>query len=198
MDQTLQAQLDAAKAKQLETDAALDAANKVALTATAQLAQFAEAAKKDRAAGYVSFADAQIKAGVLLPKDKDAAVAVLGTLADAQPVSFAEGGATKTIPAAEWLKSFIANSKPVVSFGEHAAGVERAVPRRQRIHRGKHAEHAFDPGAERAPRMAFPARDIVRRRAARTGEIAARVERVALDAERIDCRRQAEIATAAE
>lgn len=128
MDQTLQAQLDAAKAKQLETDAALDAANKVALTATAQLAQFAEAAKKDRTAGYVSFADAQIRAGVLLPKDKDAAVAVLGTLADAQPVSFAEGGATKTIPAAEWLKSFIANSKPVVSFGEHAAGSTSSGP----------------------------------------------------------------------
>ena len=122
MDKDLQAKLDAANAKQLETDAALDAANKLALTATAQLAQFAEAAKKDRTAGYVSFADAQIKAGVLLPKDKEAAVAVLGTLADAQPVSFAEGGATKTIPAAEWLKGFIANSKPVVSFGEHAAG----------------------------------------------------------------------------
>ena len=122
MDQTLQAQLDAAKAKQVETDAALDAANKTALAATAQLAQFAEAAKTARTAGFVSFADAQVKAGVLLPKDKDAAVEVLGTLADAKPVSFAEGGATKTVPAAEWLKNFIASCKPVVSFGEQAAG----------------------------------------------------------------------------
>lgn len=118
----LQAQLDAANTKQAETDAALEAANKTALAATAQLAQFAEKAKQDRTAGFVSFADAQIKAGVLLPKDKDAAVAVLNTLADAQPVSFAEGGATKTLPAAAWLQGFIAAAKPVVSFGEHAAG----------------------------------------------------------------------------
>ena len=122
MDQTLQAQLDAAKAKQIETDAALDAANKTALAATAQLAQFAEAAKTARTAGFVSFADAQVKAGVLLPKDKDAAVEVLSTLADSKAVSFAEGGATKTVPAAEWLKSFISGCKPVVSFGEQAAG----------------------------------------------------------------------------
>lgn len=122
MDKDLQAKLDAANAKQLETDAALDAANKTALAATAQLAQFAEAARTDRKAGFVSFADAQVKAGVLLPKDKDAAVEVLNTLADSKPVSFAEGGATKTVSAAEWLKGFIANCKPVVSFGEQAAG----------------------------------------------------------------------------
>jgi hypothetical protein len=122
MDKDLQAQLDAANAKQRETDAALAAANQTALAATAQLAQFAEKAKQDRTAGFVSFADAQIKAGVLLPKDKDAAVAVLNALADAQPVSFAEGGATKTVPAAAWLQGFIAAAKSVVSFGEHAAG----------------------------------------------------------------------------
>jgi hypothetical protein len=122
MDKDLQAQLDAAKAKQIETDAALATANKAAETATAQLAQFAETAKRDRTAGYVSFAEAQIKAGVLLPKEKDAAVAVLDALADSQPVSFAEGGATKTVPPAEWLKTFISSRVPVVSFGEHAAG----------------------------------------------------------------------------
>ena len=122
MDKDLQAQLDAANAKQAETDAALAKANKDAADATAQLAQFAESAKQSRTAGFVSFADSQIKAGKLLPKDKDAAVAVLGTLADAQPVSFAEGGATKTIPAAEWLKGLIENAKPLVSFSEQATG----------------------------------------------------------------------------
>ena len=122
MDKDLQAQLDAANAKQAATDAALAKATQDAADATAQLAQFAESAKRDRTAGFVSFADSQIKAGKLLPKDKDAAVAVLGTLADAQPVSFAEGGATKTIPAADWLKALIENAKPLVSFSEQAAG----------------------------------------------------------------------------
>ena len=122
MDKDLQALLDAAKAKQIETDAALLAANAATAAATTQLAQFAETAKKDRTAGFASFAEAQIKAGVLLPKDKDAAVAVLDALADSKPVSFAEGGATKTVPPAEWLKNFIASRAPVVNFGEHAAG----------------------------------------------------------------------------
>lgn len=122
MDKDLQAQLDAAKAKQIETDAALATATAATAAATAQLAQFAENAKKGRTAGYVSFAEAQIKAGVLLPKDKDAAVGVLDALADSQPVSFAEGGATKTVPPAEWLKTFIASRAPAVNFGEFAAG----------------------------------------------------------------------------
>lgn len=120
MDEQLKAKLAAAEAKQAETDKALAEAKAATDAANAQLAQFAEKAKAARTAGFVSFADAQIKAGVLLPKDKDAAVAVLNTLADAQPVSFAEGGATKTVPPAQWLMGLIAASKPVVSFGEHA------------------------------------------------------------------------------
>ena len=47
---------------------------------------------------------------------------MLGMLADAQPVSFAEGGATKTIPAADWLKALIENAKQLVSFSEQAPG----------------------------------------------------------------------------
>lgn len=122
MTQELKDQLDAAHLKHAESNTALVAALAETATAKAQLAQFAETAKRDRTAGFVSFADVQIKAGVLLPKDKEAAVAVLGTLADAQPVSFAEGGATKTVAPADWLKTFISTRAPVVSFGEHAAG----------------------------------------------------------------------------
>ncbi|TAG43987.1 MAG: hypothetical protein EAZ30_17620 [Betaproteobacteria bacterium] len=122
MTQQLTDQLAAANAKQLATDAALATATAATAAANAQLAQFAESAKRDRTAGFASFAEAQIKAGVLLPKDKDAAVAVLDALADSQPVSFAEGGATKTVSPAEWLKNFIASRVPVISFGEHAAG----------------------------------------------------------------------------
>lgn len=123
MTQELKDQLDAAHLKHAESNTALVAALAETAAAKAQLAQFAETAKRDRTAGFVSFADAQIKAGVLLPKDKEAAVAVLGTLADAQPVSFAEGGATKTVAPADWLKTFISTRAPVVSFGEHAAGM---------------------------------------------------------------------------
>jgi hypothetical protein len=115
MDEELKKQLDAA-------NAAKDAAEQEAKEAREQLAQFAEAAKRDRVAGFTSFCEAQIQAGTLLPKEKDAAVAVLETLADAKEVSFAEGGATKAVPAVDFLKDLIARAKPVVSFGEHAAG----------------------------------------------------------------------------
>ena len=63
-----------------------------------------------------------------MPKEKDAAVAVLGTLADAQPVSFAEAGATRTVSAVDWLKDIISRAKPAVSFGEHAAGSLDGAP----------------------------------------------------------------------
>ncbi|MFM9902105.1 MAG: hypothetical protein ACKVOT_13925 [Polaromonas sp.] len=122
MSKELQDQLAAANAKQAETDKALAAANAATKKVEDQLAQFAESALTARTAGFVSFAETQIKAGVLLPKDKDAAVAALGMLADCKPVSFSEGGVTKTISAAEWLKGFIEARKPVVSFGEHAPG----------------------------------------------------------------------------
>jgi hypothetical protein len=122
MDKELQAQLDEANAKTKAADEARTKAEAEAADAKKQLTQFAEQQKTERQAGYVSFADEQVKAGRLLPKDKEAAVAVLGILADAQPVEFAEGGATKKLPPAEWLKGLIAAAKPVVSFGEFAAG----------------------------------------------------------------------------
>lgn len=116
-----------ARAAQAEADAkaALDAkaaAEAEAADAKAKLAQFAEAARRDRHAGFVSFAEDQVKAGRLLPKDSAAAVAVLETLADAQPVEFAEAGAVKKVSPADWLKGLIASAQPLVSFGEFAPG----------------------------------------------------------------------------
>lgn len=122
MTQELKDQLAAAQAKNTELSAAAATATTEAASAKAQLAQFAETAKRDRTASFVAFAEAQVKTGCLLPKDKDAAVAVLDTLADAKPVSFAEAGGTKTVAAVDWLKDLIARAKPAVSFGEHAAG----------------------------------------------------------------------------
>ena len=122
MTQELQDQLAAAQAKTTALQDQLAQSTAAAKEATDKVAAFAESAKKERLAGFTSFAESQVKTGCLLPKEKDAAVAVLGTLADAQPVSFAEAGATRTVSAVDWLKDIIARAKPAVSFGEHAAG----------------------------------------------------------------------------
>ncbi|MES2948665.1 MAG: hypothetical protein V4858_08995 [Pseudomonadota bacterium] len=122
MSKELQDQLAASQAQAAAADAARTKAEGEAAEAQTKLARFAEAAQRERVAGFTSFCEAQIKAGVLLPKEKDAAVAVMTTLADAKEVSFSEGGATRTVSAVDWLKDLITRAKPVVSFGEHAAG----------------------------------------------------------------------------
>ena len=95
MDKEMQAQIDAANKAATDANAALLASQAATKAAHAQLASFAEAAKVQRTAGHVSFAEGEVKAGRLLPKDQGAAVAVLGLLADSQPVEFSEGGATQ-------------------------------------------------------------------------------------------------------
>lgn len=121
MDIDLKKQLEAAQAKQAQTDAALAAAKAEADAGKAQLAQFAEKAKADKTASFVSFAEG-VKPEVLLPKDRPLVVAALEALDAAKPVSFAEGGATKTVSPAEWFKNFVSTRAPVVNFGEHAPG----------------------------------------------------------------------------
>lgn len=98
------------------------AAEKATAEANAKLAQFAEQQRQARKASYVQFAEAQFAAGKLKKPDADALPAMLEALADSQVVEFAEGGATKKIAPAEWLKSFIAGAAPVVQFGEFAPG----------------------------------------------------------------------------
>lgn len=115
--------------KLAKAQADLDAANKATAEAKAaakaaedQAASFAEKARADRKAGFVSFAEAQVQAGKLLPKDKDMAVATLDLLADAAPVEFAEGDATRKVGPAQWLQELISAQKPAVSFGEFVPG----------------------------------------------------------------------------
>ncbi|MDD5479655.1 hypothetical protein [Rhodoferax sp.] len=122
MDEELKAQLAAAQKQAADNAAALATAQAATKKATDQLAQFAEAATAARHAGHVSFAEGEVKAGRLLPKDKGAAVVVLDVLASTQSVQFSEGDATKTVTPVEWLKGLIASARPVVSFGEHAPG----------------------------------------------------------------------------
>ena len=114
--------LDAANAAAASASAAAAAANKKAAEAEALAASFAEKAKADRKAGFVSFAEAQVTAGKLLPKDKAMAVATLEALADSQPVEFSEGDTTRKVSPAQWLQDLISAAKPVVNFGEFAGG----------------------------------------------------------------------------
>lgn len=129
MSKELQAQLDEANAQlaaektaRAKADADAAAAKKTAEAAQAETASFAERARTDRKASFVSFAQAQVTAGRLLPKDQGMAVATLEALADAQPVEFAEGDATRKVSPAQWLQDLIAAAQPAVSFGEFAPG----------------------------------------------------------------------------
>ena len=122
MDEELKAQLAQAKKDLATAQAATAAATAKAATAEATAASFAEQARADRKASFVSFAQAQVKAGTLLPKDEAMAVATLQALADVQPVEFAEGDATRKVSPAQWLQDVIAAGKPHVSFGEFAPG----------------------------------------------------------------------------
>lgn len=129
MSKELQAQLDEANAKlkaeqdartKAEAEAAAQA--QAAKDANAKAASFAEQARADRKANFVSFAEAEVKAGRLLPKDKAMAVATLEALADAKPVEFAEGDTTTKVSPSAWLQGLISSGQPAVSFGEFAGG----------------------------------------------------------------------------
>lgn len=107
----------AAEAQAASAQAAADAAS-------AQVQSYAEAASAQRRAGFTSFAEAEIQAGRLLPKDKGVAIATLEALATtAAPVSFSEGGTTTQVTAMQmcaWLQGQMSSRTSVVSFGEQA------------------------------------------------------------------------------
>lgn len=116
MSKELQAQLDEAN-KQI---AAEKSAREKAEATAAEATKKAETAQAK--AGFVSFAETQVEAGRVLPKDKAMVVATLEVLADAQPVEFAEGDTTRKVSPAQWLQDLIAKAEPAVSFGEFAGG----------------------------------------------------------------------------
>lgn len=124
--QALKDKLAAEEKARAEAEAREKAAKEEADKAKAETASFAEKAKADRTAGFVSFAETQVKAGRLLPKDKDMAVATMEALADAQPVEFSEGSTTTKVTPTAWLQNLIATAKPHVSFGEFASGTAPA------------------------------------------------------------------------
>ena len=101
---------------------AQERAEKEAAEAKTMLAQFAEQRRQDRHAGFVQFAEAQMKAGVLTKPEAAALPEVLAVMADAQTVEFSEGGATKKVSPVQWLQDFVSARKPVVQFGEFNPG----------------------------------------------------------------------------
>lgn len=111
------AAIEAAQAQITAAQAAADAANKTA-------ADFAEAAAKQRAAEVLAFAEGQVKAGRVLPKDKGLLCAALGMVAAAEkPFEFAEGGTKTEHTAAQvgaWIRGLVSGAKPAVEFGEFA------------------------------------------------------------------------------
>jgi hypothetical protein len=118
----VQAQLKAANATAAQATADATAAIQKAATAEATAASFAEQARAERKAGFVSFAQAQVSAGRLLPKDQAMAVATLEALADAKPVEFAEGDTTRKVSPAQFFQDLLAAAPTAVSFGEFAPG----------------------------------------------------------------------------
>lgn len=121
MTQELKDQLATAQAQNAALQASAAQAAADAAAAKAQLAQFAQAARTERTAAFTSYAEAQVQAALLKPAEKSTAVELLNLAADAKPASFAEGQA-RPLSALEFVKSLIERAKPVVSFGEHAAG----------------------------------------------------------------------------
>ena len=109
-----------------KANADLKAANEAAEAAKKEAASFAEKAAADRRAGFVSFAESEVKAGRLLPKDKNTVVAALETLASAErPLSFAEGSTTTQVTAMQmcaWLQGHMSSRTAAVQFGEQAGG----------------------------------------------------------------------------
>ena len=117
-----------------------------------------QAAEREAAAqrkGAVEFAEAQVKAGRILPAEKDGLVETLAVLDAAQPVEFAEGDES---PAkhelGKWLRKTIEGLDKRVEFSEVAGG---PLP-----------ESGARPGA--ADPNADPQRDALHRRAVELSE----------------------------
>ncbi|WP_152663873.1 hypothetical protein [Sphingomonas sp. SRS2] len=87
----------------------------------------AKAEQDARHASNVSFAEAQVAAGLLLPAGKDLAVLVLDGLEAVETISFGEGDVIELTPNAAFRKLFD-QAVPMISFGEKAKGSDKSEP----------------------------------------------------------------------
>ncbi|MFT7722238.1 MAG: hypothetical protein QM788_05345 [Roseateles sp.] len=123
MDEETKKKLAEAEEAAAKAKAERDAALKRATDAEAQAANFAEKARADRKAQFVSFAEDQLHAGILTsPEDRAMAVASLVALDAAAPVEFSEGETTRKASLVQWLQGLISSATPKVQFGEMAVG----------------------------------------------------------------------------
>ena len=136
----------------------LKIANEARAASDKAAASFAEKAAADRRAGFVAFAEGEVKAGRLLPKDKATAVATLETLAAvSEPVSFSEGASTTQITPLQmcaWLQGHMSSRTAVVSFGEMATAqlgqgfdargkTDEEIDQAARRYQGEHPEVSY-------------------------------------------------------
>ncbi|HEY0953986.1 MAG TPA: hypothetical protein VGE36_04465 [Roseateles sp.] len=127
MDEETKKKLAEAEAAAAKANAERDAALQRATAAEGQVANFAEQNRQARHAAHVSFAEGEVKAGRLLPKDQAAAVAVLDRLAEGEVVEFSEGDTTKKVSPVEFVKSLISLGTAKVQFGEFKPGETAAA-----------------------------------------------------------------------
>lgn len=126
--------------------------------AQSEVKSYAEQAAAERQAGFVAFAEAQIKAGRLLPRDKAVCVAALQTLAQTPAdVSFSEGSQTTQITALQmcaWLQGQMSSRNAIVDFAERAAGSAPGFDARGKsddeVHRAALTWQSQHPGASYA------------------------------------------------
>lgn len=127
----LQDKVAAAEKAQADLATQLGAAAAKAQAAETQVANFAEQATRQRHDANVSFCEAQVQAGRLLPKEKAKTVAVLDVLSVVQPVEFSEGDKSEKVSIAQFVMDRISSGKPLVEFGEHAVSTGGVVLTRQ-------------------------------------------------------------------
>jgi hypothetical protein len=112
------ARLDALEAENARLKAEADvAAAKTAEFADREAALAAREAEA-RAGEVAEFADGLVKAGRVLPRDRDGLVAYLS---GADAIEFAESDATVQKPAADWLRGFLSALPVQVDFAERGA-----------------------------------------------------------------------------
>lgn len=87
----------------------------------AREAQFAEQAAAQRREQYAARIDELVEQGRVLPRDREALVALFAELADDE-LAFSEAGKEQKAAAADWLADFLGRLPVQVDFAERSGG----------------------------------------------------------------------------
>jgi len=95
--------------------AGLNFADIVRLDALARISELEEElASRDA----LSFVEAMVDEGRILPRDKDGVITFMENLSGTDDFSFSEGGEIVKRSGAEWFQNYVRNMPPIVHFGE--------------------------------------------------------------------------------